>query len=120
MKIDTTFESNVTLLVMNRQGVRRDHTLEPNQGVFVGKSSNCGIQLNDESLADIHCRLELSEGKLHLQRWPSADAVLLNQKAIESSCELDVNDVIEVGSYCLLYTSPSPRDMRRSRMPSSA
>ena len=22
--------------------------------------------------------------------------------------------------YCLLYTSPSPRDMRRSRMPSSA
>ena len=24
------------------------------------------------------------------------------------------------GNYCLLYTSPSPRDMRRSRMPSSA
>ena len=28
---------------------------------------------------------------------------------------------IEVTDYgCLLYTSPSPRDMRRSRMPSSA
>ena len=25
-----------------------------------------------------------------------------------------------LGYYCLLYTSPSPRDMRRSRMPSSA
>ena len=24
------------------------------------------------------------------------------------------------GEICLLYTSPSPRDMRRSRMPSSA
>ena len=24
------------------------------------------------------------------------------------------------GNVCLLYTSPSPRDMRRSRMPSSA
>ena len=24
------------------------------------------------------------------------------------------------GIHCLLYTSPSPRDMRRSRMPSSA
>ena len=24
------------------------------------------------------------------------------------------------GDFCLLYTSPSPRDMRRSRMPSSA
>ena len=29
--------------------------------------------------------------------------------------------VLEARSYpCLLYTSPSPRDMRRSRMPSSA
>ena len=25
-----------------------------------------------------------------------------------------------LASICLLYTSPSPRDMRRSRMPSSA
>ena len=27
---------------------------------------------------------------------------------------------MEEGYGCLLYTSPSPRDMRRSRMPSSA
>ena len=27
---------------------------------------------------------------------------------------------IEMISYCLLYTSPSPRDRTRSRMPSSA
>ena len=27
---------------------------------------------------------------------------------------------IETDKACLLYTSPSPRDMRRSRMPSSA
>ena len=30
-------------------------------------------------------------------------------------------DIIDVGGYsCLLYTSPSPRDKRQSRMPSSA
>ena len=28
--------------------------------------------------------------------------------------------IILEGGFCLLYTSPSPRDMRRSRMPSSA
>ena len=28
--------------------------------------------------------------------------------------------LIQQGQICLLYTSPSPRDMRRSRMPSSA
>ena len=27
---------------------------------------------------------------------------------------------LKQSSFCLLYTSPSPRDMRRSRMPSSA
>ena len=33
-----------------------------------------------------------------------------------------MGECTEVGMYlaCLLYTSPSPRDMRRSRMPSSA
>ena len=33
-----------------------------------------------------------------------------------------VGPVVKEGFYydCLLYTSPSPRDMRRSRMPSSA
>ena len=30
------------------------------------------------------------------------------------------NEVIDMDDFCLLYTSPSPRDMRRSRMPSSA
>ncbi|GAB5857185.1 hypothetical protein [Staphylococcus aureus] len=28
--------------------------------------------------------------------------------------------ILTILSMCLLYTSPSPRDMRRSRMPSSA
>ena len=31
-----------------------------------------------------------------------------------------VGALLESASICLLYTSPSPRDMRRSRMPSSA
>ena len=29
-------------------------------------------------------------------------------------------DVVEKSIHCLLYTSPSPRDKRQSRMPSSA
>ena len=31
-----------------------------------------------------------------------------------------VDTLFEVSSTCLLYTSPSPRDKRQSRMPSSA
>ena len=32
----------------------------------------------------------------------------------------DLSKETDVNKICLLYTSPSPRDMRRSRMPSSA
>ena len=31
-----------------------------------------------------------------------------------------LSQIFVLTSFCLLYTSPSPRDMRRSRMPSSA
>ena len=34
--------------------------------------------------------------------------------------ESRINALSEVGISCLLYTSPSPRDQRGSRMPSSA
>ena len=34
--------------------------------------------------------------------------------------DMDLSIIREKPNICLLYTSPSPRDMRRSRMPSSA
>ena len=42
----------------------------------------------------------------------------LRDEAIDETTFLDLDD--EDLKDCLLYTSPSPRDMRRSRMPSSA
>ena len=49
-----------------------------------------------------------------LNRVKSGEATTQDLKA---ACDwLSKNDI----SGCLLYTSPSPRDMRRSRMPSSA
>ena len=46
-------------------------------------------------------------------------------KKVNSICRFDFVDKvksknIDQSNHCLLYTSPSPRDMRRSRMPSSA
>ena len=45
-----------------------------------------------------------------------------NGKGLELTLSPDRNGDITRLRYkgCLLYTSPSPRDMRRSRMPSSA
>ena len=39
---------------------------------------------------------------------------------LQHDIDEDVNRIIALRSPCLLYTSPSPRDRTRSRMPSSA
>ena len=38
----------------------------------------------------------------------------------DGSDAIMIDQTLVVLLHCLLYTSPSPRDMRRSRMPSSA
>ena len=45
-----------------------------------------------------------------------SQVVLENEKSIRTETEIDS----ELKRICLLYTSPSPRDKRQSRMPSSA
>ena len=41
-------------------------------------------------------------------------------KLIDQSAQEIVDTAKRTGAACLLYTSPSPRDRTRSRMPSSA
>ena len=46
------------------------------------------------------------------------DSVRKQKVSIESLDELE--EILILADICLLYTSPSPRDQRGSRMPSSA
>ena len=52
----------------------------------------------------------------------SEDFQLINQPIHDLTAEAHTTLFAEgsQGEYCLLYTSPSPRDRTRSRMPSSA
>ena len=70
----------------------------------------------------------LESGKAHLEELGFTNIKIVN---VPGAWELvhaaqrelaDADGVIAYGVVisCLLYTSPSPRDMRRSRMPSSA
>ena len=47
-----------------------------------------------------------------------AASIAVNENLSISAGRFEVD--MGAGKVCLLYTSPSPRDMRRSRMPSSA
>ena len=73
----------------------------------------------------------LSEGKkeeaLKLSDDILAQSRLLDQRDFETEAWIRMERALlgemennELGQDCLLYTSPSPRDKRQSRMPSSA
>ena len=50
----------------------------------------------------------------------SIGARFVSSQEVEKVIELWLSTDFEEGRHCLLYTSPSPRDRQKSRMPSSA
>ena len=66
-----------------------------------------------------HIIIQNEEADQRLDRFLKRKFPALKQSQIEKICRKgEVR--IDGGRCCLLYTSPSPRDKRQSRMPSSA
>ena len=59
-------------------------------------------------------------GLLIWGRWRYDAVTLVALAALVLFEVIPINSAFSGFGHCLLYTSPSPRDMRRSRMPSSA
>ena len=57
----------------------------------------------------------LSEARLGEGSYGKPDGRFRTQEPL-----IEVQAIVELAASCLLYTSPSPRDRTRSRMPSSA
>ena len=74
---------------------------------------------------DAVTELAVEAGHAIMEVYNRSENIDFETKGDESpltEADLAANDVITKGliSICLLYTSPSPRDKRQSRMPSSA
>ena len=57
------------------------------------------------------------DGTMDYFSFPSESVTDESLKKFLNSLKLDIS---KINNICLLYTSPSPRDKRQSRMPSSA
>ena len=55
-----------------------------------------------------------------VERLQDDSSTLYQVKRFQEIDPAGIRDAVEVYAGCLLYTSPSPRDQRGSRMPSSA
>ena len=75
--------------------------------------------LSDECRRAIAAFAELEKSPEHIHTYRLTPLGLWNARASGHDAE-QVIDILIKYSSCLLYTSPSPRDRTRSRMPSSA
>ena len=71
-----------------------------------------------------NCQATLEAVKVNNFSWdnctPMANLRFRLAKSGEYKADMTLAEVLALNDYCLLYTSPSPRDRTRSRMPSSA
>ena len=84
-----------------------------------GYSKRFETALAEESQANHHRISELVTTLSSLERNIRTSEARLTRERL-SSIRTSVNEARELVETCLLYTSPSPRDQRGSRMPSSA
>ena len=73
-------------------------------------------------MSQIDCRIEQSTGRITLRRPEALNALTHEMcERLEVALMAWKNDKkVSQVIICLLYTSPSPRDLSTSRMPSSA
>jgi predicted component of type VI protein secretion system len=96
---EKTKNAVVTLTATSKSGAIKRHELAAEQGIFIGKSSNCGFQLDGEGLSDIHCRIGFDDGEVWVQDWMSSEGTQLNGQEIASNEKIDVGDVIKIGNH---------------------
>ena len=77
---------------------------------------NADLTLEEEEADDLLAKVEM---ELRRRRFGRAVRLEVQQGISEEMLELLVRE-LDLEMACLLYTSPSPRDRTRSRMPSSA
>ena len=97
----------VVSLLIATQGSTQ--SLSCNDQINVSVDNTCGIDIG------VNAFLEGSDADLMNGMY--SYSILFNGSAIVIG---DIDGPIVGGDDCLLYTSPSPRDRTRSRMPSSA
>jgi pSer/pThr/pTyr-binding forkhead associated (FHA) protein len=98
----------VTLTARSGSGTVQHYQLDPDKGTFVGKSSNCGLQLRGDGLSDIHCHVCLEGGKLWVQDWMSEDGTRVNGEAISSKVEVKLGGVIQIGLHRIEVSDSPP------------
>ncbi|MEM7475496.1 MAG: FHA domain-containing protein [Planctomycetota bacterium] len=103
----------VDLVSLHPNGARRSVRILPDTGVFIGRSPNCGLQLEGPDVSEIHCRIGFENGQLWVQNWPSAKTTLLNGTIVESNTQVARGAIIEVGPYSIQFADVDEKELSK-------
>ena len=91
--------------------------------LYLASKNKGKIEEYKKLLLNVNCQLLLQPESIEVEE----NGITFRENAIKKASEVSkktrnysIADDSGICIDCLLYTSPSPRDMRRSRMPSSA
>ncbi|OYP28332.1 FHA domain-containing protein [Rhodopirellula sp. MGV] len=86
-------------LVVHRPGKSSiEHALEDGRSVFLGKSASCGINIEGDGVAEIHCLVDVEGETVSVQDWASDAGTVVNGTNIDDKTALNVGDEIMLGS----------------------
>ncbi|MFC6635547.1 FHA domain-containing protein [Microbulbifer taiwanensis] len=87
--------------------------------VTIGRASNCDLTIADESVAKLHAEVSVEGDELVLHNLADGGQVLLNGKSVQGSCEIKLNDQLQIGGRTLKVLDPKVTKLR-SAGPSSS
>ena len=89
------------------------------KSIFKKMKAKANIKQEQTMLVDI---LKKAEKKHKQEKSLAAKLITTPKFSVESLTKNYTEQIMDISSkkFCLLYTSPSPRDLSTSRMPSSA
>jgi pSer/pThr/pTyr-binding forkhead associated (FHA) protein len=74
-----------------------------NNGLIIGSSQGCGIQVESEEVAPLHCLISFNQGEVWIQDWYTKTGTFLNGTRV-SETRVAPGDEIQVGA-CRLVVS---------------
>jgi len=93
----------------------RAGTVLPLEGeLVVGRGSEAGLRLKDVEVSSRHCRLHLDDSACTLTDLGSTNGTFCNGRVVEGTLQLQLGDVIQVGSTKLLYTTREEAPSRQA------
>ncbi len=74
--------------------------------VTIGRAGNCDLTIADDSVAKLHAEVTVEGDLLTLHNLAGAGQVLLNGSPVQGSCEVKLDDQLQIGGRTLKVVDP--------------